>query len=98
MMKYISVTTWRDLGDGHLYHTGDPFPCDGREISAERIEALTSTQNKAGFALIRAVEEPDKENIKDNETTAEIAGETAEKAVAEKKPTTARKPRATKAK
>lgn len=98
MMKYISVTTWRDLGDGHLYHAGDPFPCDERAIPAERFNELASSQNKAGFALIKAVEEPDSEIVKEEAKPAEIAEKTVEKAGSEKKPTTARKPRATKAK
>ena len=54
-MKYASTAVWRDLTDGHLYAIGDAFPHDGREISEERIAELLSTQNKAGFAVIKAV-------------------------------------------
>jgi hypothetical protein len=53
-MKYISAYTWRDNTDGHLYREGEPFPFDGREISAERLEALESGRNRAGLRLIRA--------------------------------------------
>ena len=53
-MGYISLATWRDLTDGHLYHEGEPFPFDGREIPGDRIEALESGRNRAGFRLIRA--------------------------------------------
>lgn len=58
---YISIATWRDLEDGHLYNPGDKFPFDGREIPDDRISALSGTQNKAGFALIQAVESMNEE-------------------------------------
>jgi hypothetical protein len=58
---YESIREWRDLEDGHLYHTGEPFPHDGREISESRIAELSGTQNKAGFALIKALPKPDEE-------------------------------------
>lgn len=60
-MKYESTAVWRDLTDGHLYAIGDAFPHDGREISEERIAELLSTQNKAGFAVIKAVAVKDEE-------------------------------------
>ena len=53
---YVNIVQWRDLEDGHLYNAGEPFPHDGREISEDRIKALTCAQNKAGFAVIKAVE------------------------------------------
>ena len=56
-MKYISIAEWRDLEDGHLYASGDEYPHDKREVSEERVTALSGTRNKAGFALIKAVEE-----------------------------------------
>ena len=55
---YKCIERWRDLEDGHLYDMGDEYPYDGREVSAERIADLSSKQNKAGFALIKAVEIP----------------------------------------
>jgi len=39
---YISTKEWCDLKDGHIYHTGDKFPHDKRDIPAERIAELTS--------------------------------------------------------
>ena len=53
-MKYISTVTWRDNTDGHLYRMGEPFPHDGREISAQRLEELKSGRNRAGLRLIQA--------------------------------------------
>ena len=59
MRKYFSLMEWRDNSDGHLYREGEPFPFDGREIDADRLESLTSGRNRAGLRLIRAVEVPD---------------------------------------
>lgn len=50
---YVSTTTWRDLTDGHLYHSGDTFPFDGREIQPDRLDKLESGRNQAGLQLIR---------------------------------------------
>ena len=55
-MIYVSTWTWRDLTDGHLYHEGDKFPFDGREIPKERLEELESGRNRAGLRAIRAIE------------------------------------------
>jgi hypothetical protein len=51
---FISLATWRDLTDGHLYHEGDQFPFDGRAVPEDRIEALENGRNRAGLRLIRA--------------------------------------------
>ena len=61
MSKYVSITRWRDLEDGHMYFTGEKFPHDGREISDERIAELQTTQNRAGVALIKALPDTDEE-------------------------------------
>ena len=58
---YESITTWRDLEDGHLYRKGDGYPHDGREVSKDRIAELSGTQNKAGFVLIRPCATSNKE-------------------------------------
>ena len=63
-MQYISTATWRDLSDQHLYAAGDMFPHDGREIAEDRLAYLAGTQNKAGFAVIKAVDTPVEENPK----------------------------------
>ena len=61
MKKFISCCCWRDLTDKHLYREGDPFPFDGRDVSADRLEALESGRNLAGLPVIRAVESLDEE-------------------------------------
>lgn len=77
-MKFISLTKWRDLTDRHLYSEGDAFPHDGRAISPERISELETGRNRAGLALIRAVEDASDKQA-------------AENAEAPEKPKTARK-------
>ena len=54
---YVSTGVWRDLTDRHLYHEGDTFPFDGREIPKERLERLAGSGNRAGYPLIRACDE-----------------------------------------
>lgn len=56
---YESIATWRDLTDKHLYHPGDKFPFDGREIPEERLEQLVSGHNMAVMPVITLVAEPD---------------------------------------
>lgn len=55
MMKYISARTWRDLTDKHLYHEGDFFPFDGRDVPEERLKELESGHNRAGLQMIRGI-------------------------------------------
>ena len=93
-MTYISTCTWRDLTDGHLYAEGDLFPFDGREIAPERITELENAQNRAGFALIRALDVADEGAEAPEEETPEKAPEApkpAAKKPAAKKTTTTKK-------
>ena len=55
MQKYICTRDWRDLTDRHLYHAGDPFPCDGREVPADRLQELESGRNRAGLQMIQGI-------------------------------------------
>ena len=96
-MKYVSVAYWRDLQDGHLYDVGNVFPHDGREIPEKRIAELMSTQNKAGFALIKAANEPNegKPVVKAEEPKkpVSVAKEDTDEAVEEPKPKKTGRPR-----
>lgn len=56
-MRYQTLCDFRDLEDGHLYRAGVPFPYDGRDIAAKRIEELSGTNNKAGKPLIAVAAE-----------------------------------------
>ena len=68
-MKYIVVNAFKDLEDNeHIYKVGDEYPRAGREIdeiSKERIDQLTTTNNKRERVLIIKVEE----KIEEPETT-----------------------------
>ena len=70
---YESIVEWRDLEDKHLYHKGDKYPHNGREVSKERIAELCGTQNKAGFAVIKALEAPAEEIPNQTEETPKKA-------------------------
>lgn len=54
---YKVVEFFHDLQDGcHAYHPGDTFPRDGVEVSGDRIEALSSTNNARKVKLIEKAE------------------------------------------
>ncbi|WP_274954988.1 hypothetical protein [Anaerostipes butyraticus] len=56
MYKVIKYFT--DLQDKeHPYHPGDTFPCDGVQVSAERLKELSGKDNKQGTPLIEEVKE-----------------------------------------
>ena len=76
MRKYVSTTEWRDNTDMHLYREGEVFPFDGREIDAERLEALESGRNRAGLRLIA----PCEVKVEREEAQTEEAPEQAVKA------------------
>lgn len=75
---YICTVKWRDLESRHLYSEGDKFPFDGSEVSERRIAELSGTQNKAGFALIKAV-------AVENEEKPILESETPKKATRSRK-------------
>ena len=87
-MGYISTEVWRDLTDGHTYREGEIFPFDGREVSAERLDELLSGRNRAGLALIRAID------VRDEQT--EVRKEDAPGKASDGRKTASRKPRAKK--
>ena len=61
------IKTFKDAQDNdYLYHRGDTFPHDDKEVSEERIEELASNKNRRGMALIEEVK-PKKRNKKDAE-------------------------------
>lgn len=96
-MKYVSTAYWRDLEDGHLYDVGGEFPHDGREISEERLADLMSPQNKAGFAVIKAVEVPNEgkpvEKAEEPKKPVSVAKKTTDIAEEEPKPKKTGRPR-----
>lgn len=51
--KYkVACDIFKDLDDGHIYEKGKDFPYDNREIPEERINMLTSVNNKMGVVLV----------------------------------------------
>ena len=86
MKKFISVTTWRDLTDGYLYHEGDSFPFDGRGIPGDRLDALETGRNVAAMRLIRAVEIQD-EQPEGQTVNAPEGAKKPRKTASRKKPT-----------
>lgn len=60
MAKYVVIKDFTDLQDGHhVYKAKDPFPRKGT-AKKERIEELSSDQNKRGEPLIKEVEVEEK--------------------------------------
>lgn len=56
-MKYKVIRAFKDLQDeNHIYHVGDKYPRKGR-IKKERIEQLSTNDNKHGKPLIIEVGE-----------------------------------------
>ena len=81
-MIYKVIKDFADLQDNkHMYHTGDVFPRDGLEVTAERLAELASEKNQARTILIVG------------EETAEIAAETKETRKNEQQPVKAKKTR-----
>jgi hypothetical protein len=87
-MAYIVVKHFTDLQDhGYKYAEGDTYPREGYEPSAERIEMLSTPNNRQRTVLIKAVESESAEIV---ETSAVEESEpttiTEEITVAEEKP------------
>lgn len=50
---YKVLIRFKDLQDkGRVYNVGDVFPRPGLEVTADRLEELSSNQNRRGVALI----------------------------------------------
>jgi len=79
-MRYESIRRWVDFEDRHLYNAGDAFPHDGRQISEARIAELSGTQNKAGFAVIKATQEADEKKPTEEDKTPRRAAKGRKKA------------------
>jgi len=58
---YKVLTTFTDLQDNNYkYHVGDTFPHKGMEVSAERIEELSTDKNRRHIPVIAEVVEEEK--------------------------------------
>lgn len=57
-MAYKVIVSFTDLQDNNYrYVAGDIFPRDGIEVSAERLEALSTTNNRRHEPMIIKVED-----------------------------------------
>lgn len=57
-MKYEVIEFFTDLQDGgHMYNVGDTYPRRGLKPAAKRIDELSTSRNRRGEPLIRAVDE-----------------------------------------
>ena len=53
---YKVLEYFEDLHDGrHAYHAGDTYPRKGYKAAAERLNELSSSDNRRGVPLIREV-------------------------------------------
>lgn len=52
--KFTVLVDFLDLEDNsYFYKKGDPYPREGLELTAERIEELKTDKNKSGIPLIK---------------------------------------------
>lgn len=77
---YEVIEYFTDLQDnGYAYNVGDEYPRQGYEPSEERIQELTTTNNKRHMVFIKPI---DNENSPEDRETAETVAEvTAEETV-----------------
>lgn len=73
-------------GDGHVYLTGDTYPREGFEPTAERILELGSTANGLGFPVIEKAEEPVAETVEEPEQVVEQVTEAEPETVEAEEP------------
>lgn len=58
-MIYQVIAPFADAQDkNYVYGAGDSFPRAGYTVSAERLEALASSNNARGYPLLKAAETP----------------------------------------
>ena len=72
-MKFSVIVDFVDAQEHHLYRVGDTFPYNGKDVSDERIRALSTVNNAIGKPLIVIIAEPT--------IAAENKPETAEKPI-----------------
>lgn len=81
-MYYEVIRDFSDLqDDGYIYHVGDVFPHGDDVVDNARLLELSTTANKRGMILIKAVREAD--DPKEASETAEIQPESEENEVTE---------------
>lgn len=84
-MYYKVIRDFADLqDDGYIYRVGDVFPHGDDVVDNARLLELSTTANKLGMILIKAVKEADDpEDAPEASETAEIQPESEENEVTE---------------
>ena len=83
---YRVIDYFTDLQDnGHAYNVGDIFPREGVEVSAERLEELSSVNNKRGKALIELVQSTAQNTAEEEPAEKSVEAEDEEPAEKPKK-------------
>lgn len=78
MADYEVIKFFRDMLDNdHPYSVGDSFPRHGKEVSAKRIEELSTVKNRRHTPLIRKVGNGSKQEFEAPEVV-EVVEETVE--------------------
>lgn len=82
---YKVVKRFQDLQDNrYSYQVGDIFPREGMKVSKERLEELSSINNRRHTALIKLIEEPKVEKIKVEPEIKEVIETKVEPEIEEK--------------
>ena len=86
-MKFSVIVDFVDAQEHHLYRVGDTFPYNGKDVSDERIRALSTVNNAIGKPLIVIIAEPTiaaenkPETVENKQETAEKPIETVKNVV-----------------
>ena len=80
MSKYLVIVPFTDLQDNDFqYRVGDEYPRSGLEVSNERLEELSTKNNRRGIQIIAPVEATEKpEEVPLEEETGEKPSNTTE--------------------
>ena len=72
MMTYRVITYFADLEDNnHVYHTGDAFPREGKDVKPSRLVELSGSDDKRGIPLIEGYTDDEAEAEPKEEVKAE---------------------------
>ena len=82
---YKVISPFADLQDNkHLYHVGDTFPHDGRNVSKARLSELCGSDNKLRKPLIEEIVE--KEAVVEDAPIEDASEEVVSEEAAKDKP------------
>lgn len=71
-MKYRVITYFADLEDNnYVYHTGDKFPREGKDVKPSRLVELSGADNKRGIPLIEGYTDDEAQAEPKKEVNAE---------------------------